>query len=469
MEYSVSRVAGEYIVHFSARHTASAREGFIAASAKKYPSVTIAVLPRDSWNPMVSFPSDFDVVSVTGEQVAVAQALEAVTKHRMVKSVTQQKMLTRFLKEVQQGTDGEEDTEIDEHEDEEVDEEEQAVCPECKSSAWTQGRRSLALGSTFWHQEEKRKGRKLLRSVPRQITSILQADVLWEMGITGAGVKVAIFDTGLSKTHPHFKRVKERTNWTNEKTLEDGLGHGTFVAGVIASSKECLGFAPDAELHIYRVFTNNQVSYTSWFLDAFNYAIMKKIHVLNLSIGGPDFMDQPFVDKVWELTANHIIMISAIGNDGPLYGTLNNPADQMDVIGVGGINFEDQIARFSSRGMTTWELPAGYGRLKPDIVTYGSAVRGSNLKKGCRQLSGTSVASPVVAGAVTLLYSGVLHRGAVINPASMKQALVASARRLPGVGMFEQGAGKLDLLRTYQTLSTYTPQVFDTIHPAWPS
>ena len=82
------------------------------------------------------------------------------------------------------------------------------------------------------------------------------------------------------------------------------------------------------------MFTNNQVSYTSWFLDAFNFAIMKKIHVLNLSIGGPDFMDQPFVDKVWELTANNIIMLSAIGNDGPLYGTLNNPADQMDVIGV---------------------------------------------------------------------------------------------------------------------------------------
>lgn len=50
-------------------------------------------------------------------------------------------------------------------------------------------------------------------------------------------------------------------------------------------------------------------------------------------------------------------MVSAIGNDGPLYGTLNNPADQMDVIGVGGINFDNQIAKFSSRGMTTWELP----------------------------------------------------------------------------------------------------------------
>lgn len=77
----------------------------------------------------------------------------------------------------------------------------------------------------------------------------------------------------------------------------------------------------------------------------------------------------------------------------------------MDVIGVGGINFEDQIARFSSRGMTTWvlylliikvidndiwsmsvncngfqELPGGYGRVKPDIVTYGSGVRGSSLR-----------------------------------------------------------------------------------------
>ena len=48
------------------------------------------------------------------------------------------------------------------------------------------------------------------------------------------------------------------------------------MGGVIASSKECLGFAPDAELHIYRVFTNNQVSYTSWFLDAFNAIILTR-------------------------------------------------------------------------------------------------------------------------------------------------------------------------------------------------
>lgn len=447
-DYKVERVEREFIVKFVGWYSDAARLGYITAALQSQPR-GYDIIKRD--NPMAGLPSDFDVLAF-GDEDTVVEAVGLLTRHPLVKSVTQQRMVTRFLRTV----DSEEEEIFEEFEESEY--EEELPCAGCKSS-WLNGRRSLSLGTAFWHNTGRHNSRKLLRSVPRQITSILQADVLWEMGVTGAGVKVAVFDTGLSKTHPHFKRVKERTNWTNEKTLEDGLGHGTFVAGVIASSKECLGFAPDAELHIYRVFTNNQVSYTSWFLDAFNYAIMKKIHVLNLSIGGPDFMDQPFVDKVWELTANHIIMVSAIGNDGPLYGTLNNPADQMDVIGVGGINFEDQIARFSSRGMTTWELPGGYGRLKPDIVTYGSAVRGSNLKKGCRQLSGTSVASPVVAGAVTLLYSGVLHRGGVINPASMKQALIASARRLPGVGMFEQGAGKLDLLRTYQTLSTYTPQV----------
>lgn len=113
----------------------------------------------------------------------------------------------------------------------------------------------------FWQSTGRHTSRRLLRAIPRQITSILQADVLWGMGVTGRGVKVAIFDTGLAKTHPHFKKIKERTNWTNEKTLDDGLGHGTFVAGVIASHKECLGFAPDAELHIFRVFTNTQVRF----------------------------------------------------------------------------------------------------------------------------------------------------------------------------------------------------------------
>lgn len=89
-----------------------------------------------------------------------------------------------------------------------------------------------------------------------------------------------------------------------------------------------------------------------------------------------------------EVTSNGILMVSAIGNDGPLYGTLNNPADQNDVIGVGGINYSNKLAHFSSRGMSSQELPLGYGRIKPDIVTFAQDVRGSRIQTGCRSLSG---------------------------------------------------------------------------------
>ncbi|KAF7270742.1 hypothetical protein GWI33_016324 [Rhynchophorus ferrugineus] len=425
VDYSSKIVENEYIVMFDGYYKNQARAGYINTALNGTGVKKWAIVERE--NPASDYPSDFDVVIL--EDTNRLEGLNALNSHPAIKRVTAQRMVSRTLKFL-------------------------------NPNNVRYGRTNLNSKTQFWQASNRHhNSRKLLRAIPKQITSVLQADTLWNMGITGKGIKVAIFDTGLAKDHPHFKKIKERTNWTNEKTYDDGIGHGTFVAGVIASSKDCLGFAPDSELHIFRVFTNNQVSYTSWFLDAFNYAILKKINILNLSIGGPDFKDHPFVDKVWELTANKVIMVSAIGNDGPLYGTLNNPADQMDVIGVGGINFEDQIAKFSSRGMTTWELPQGYGRVKPDIVTYGSAVKGSHMKTGCRTLSGTSVASPVVAGAITLLASGVLHRGEdIVNPASMKQALMASARRLPGVNMFEQGHGKLNLLKAHQILNSYKPQ-----------
>ncbi|RAL53760.1 hypothetical protein DM860_004231 [Cuscuta australis] len=203
-----------------------------------------------------------------------------------------------------------------------------------------------------------------------------------------------------------------------------------------------------------------QVSYTSWFLDAFNYAIATNMDVLNLSIGGPDYMDLPFVEKVWEITANNIIMVSAIGNDGPLYGTLNNPADQSDVIGVGGIDYNDHIASFSSRGMSTWEIPHGYGRMKPDIVAYGRDIMGSKISTGCKSLSGTSVASPVVAGIVCLLVSVIPEskRKNMLNPASVKQSLVEGAAKLLGPNMYEQGAGRVNLLESFEILKNYEPR-----------
>ena len=123
----------------------------------------------------------------------------------------------------------------------------------------------------------------------------------------------------------------------------------------------------------------------------------------------------------------------------------------MDVIGVGGIDGSDVIAHFSSRGMTTWELPGGYGRVKPDLVTHVTDVVGSAIEGGCRVLSGTSVGAPVVSGVIALLLSSVAasRRRDVINPAMIKQSLMESSTRLPVDNMFEQGQGKVDLIKAY--------------------
>ncbi|XP_002086256.2 membrane-bound transcription factor site-1 protease [Drosophila yakuba] len=422
--FKTAIIPNEFIVHFYSKYFAPVRESYIAAKLHGSNVTNWEIIPR--LNLAWQFPSDFDVLRVLGDYESSAEfIIERIQSHPSVKAVVPQRSVRRILN-------------YDPY------------------SNLTYGHR---------HLQGVLRNRNPNNDRHRQVCSVLHANVLWKLGITGKGVKVAIFDTGLTKNHPHFRNVKERTNWTNEKSLDDRVSHGTFVAGVIASSRECLGFAPDADLYIFKVFTNSQVSYTSWFLDAFNYAIYRKINILNLSIGGPDFMDSPFVEKVLELSANNVIMISAAGNDGPLYGTLNNPGDQSDVIGVGGIQFDDKIAKFSSRGMTTWELPLGYGRIGLDIVTYGSQVEGSDVRKGCRRLSGTSVSSPVVAGVAALLISGAFQKMDLINPASLKQVLIEGAEKLPHYNMFEQGAGKLNLLKSMQLLLSYKPKI--TLIPAY--
>ncbi|KAJ3596304.1 hypothetical protein NHX12_002713 [Muraenolepis orangiensis] len=271
LEFSTRVVEHEYIVTFTGYFSAKARSLYITSALRNAVDGALEwyIVPRE--NPASDYPSDFELVHIRRASHSNLLTLE---DHPYIKRVTPQRKVFRTLKYTPS----------------------EPSAP-CNDTRWTEKwqswqtsrplrRTSLSIGSGFWHATGRHSSRRLLRAIPRHVAQILQADVLWQMG-----------HTGLSEKHPHFKNVKERTNWTNEKTLDDGLGHGTFVAGVIASMRECQGFAPDSELHIFRVFTNNQVSYTSWFLDAFNYAILKKIDVLNLSIGGPDFMDHPFVDK----------------------------------------------------------------------------------------------------------------------------------------------------------------------------
>jgi membrane-bound transcription factor site-1 protease len=270
--------------------------------------------------------------------------------------------------------------------------------------------------------------------------------LVWPRHVRGAGVRVASLDTGIATHHAHFRAARDAPAATraglavaeckslcSQQTCEDGFGHGSFVAGVIGASSagQCAGIAPGVEFHAYKVFTDQQVSYTSWFIDAFNAAMDAEVDVVNLSIGGPDYFDRPFIDKVNEVSAAGIVLVTAIGNDGPQFGVGYNPADQMDVLAVGSVSHAGRVSGFSSRGMTTWEMPLGVGRPKPDIVTFGDALWGTAHTGGCKALSGTSVASPIVTGVAALLVGVLRGNGLAPNPAMVKQLMTATADRLP--------------------------------------
>jgi len=287
-----------------------------------------------------------------------------------------------------------------------------------------------------------------------------QASQLWSEGYTGSGIKVGLFDTGVIENHPDLRNVMMRTDWTYQNTTADGHGHGSFVAGCVASAnKDCPSTAPDAELYTFKVFTDDSESFTSWYLDAVNFALYQNLDLINVSIGGPDYLDRPFVEKFRELVASGVVMFSAFGNDGPRIGTGNNPADEMFVIGVGSHDTNNKISRFQSRGMTIQESPIGYGRVKPDVSTFGD-VNSLKINGGCKMLSGTSVSSPVAVGLAAALASSIpeAQRPRLLNPGSMKQVLVEGADRMDGESVYLQGGGMANLLKSFDILKEYVPR-----------
>ena len=313
----------------------------------------------------------------------------------------------------------------------------------------------------------------------------LGADVLWRRGVNGSAVKIAVLDTGGPRG---ARRAADFTDELAAKADSAAAGRGghhhgaavaALISGVAGGSDACPGMAPGAILFHFKVFTiEGQVSYTSFFLDALNLALAERVDIVNLSVGGPDSGDLPFLEKVRELTAQGILMVSAIGNDG-FMGSANSPGDMVCVLGVGGYAPRTAVlasrtsslqasaaappkpaaafvrASYSSRGMTTWrgEVPAGAGRVKPELLAPSHRLLSGTGDDGagCTLMSGTSVASPVVAGAVALLASALPP--SVSNPAFLKQLLLESGERLgDGSTMFEQGSGRLNLLGAFRRL-----------------
>ncbi|MEU0568290.1 S8 family serine peptidase, partial [Nonomuraea sp. NPDC005983] len=280
-------------------------------------------------------------------------------------------------------------------------------------------------------------------------TGQIGAPAAWRRGLTGAGVTVAVLDTGVDATHPDLAgRIGETRDFTASATgVADTVGHGTHVAGIIAGSGRYPGVAQGATLMIGRVCLNTGCP-NSAIIAGMEWAAASGAKVVNLSLGGgyTDGTD-PLSQSLNALSATYgTLFVVAAGNDGGK-GTVTAPGSADSALTVGSVTKDGRLSYFSSRGPR-----AGDNAVKPEISAPGysiTAARATGTAMGLpiddryTLANGTSMATPHVAGAAAILAA--LHPG---WPATrLKAALVSTANPIDGASVFEQGTGVVDLDR----------------------
>lgn len=296
----------------------------------------------------------------------------------------------------------------------------------------------------------------------------------WEAGFTGAGVTVAVLDTGIDATHPDLDEVVvgER-DFSGKGNVIDGAGHGTHVASILAGSGDASdgvnkGVAPDAGLLVGKVLDDNGDGTLSGVIEGMEWAAAEGADVVNLSLGSL-FFDVPSPDAVAvdELTEQFgTLFVVSAGNYGELgQGSVGSPGIAEKALTVGAVDDADEVTVYSSRG------GSDDGLLKPDVVAPGDgivAARAAGTTAGDVvddlhvALSGTSMATPHVAGAAAVLKQARPE----LDATALKSALMGSAEST-GADVWSEGAGRITVPGAIAQQVTATPSVsFGTF--AWP-
>ncbi|MFC4852005.1 S8 family peptidase [Actinophytocola glycyrrhizae] len=303
----------------------------------------------------------------------------------------------------------------------------------------------------------------------------VQAPRAWEAGWTGEGVPVAVLDTGVDDTHPDLRRqIWATRNFTAEAGVRDRDGHGTHVASTVAgtgaaSGGRFKGVAPGAKLLVGKVCGGAGCP-ESAILAGMEWAAAKGAKVVNLSLGGPDTAgEDPLELAVARLSAEYgTLFVVAAGNDGG-YGaeTVSSPASADAALAVGAVDDQDVLAGFSGRGPRVHDAA-----LKPEITAPGveiTAARSRFSTRGERgdryvALSGTSMATPHVAGSAAIL----AQRHPEWTGAQLKAVLVGAAEPVADAGVYEQGAGRVDAARAAGQDVVAEPATVSVGRMSWP-
>ena len=277
--------------------------------------------------------------------------------------------------------------------------------------------------------------------------------------LSGKGVNVAIIDTGIS-TNLDFcafqNRVIKFVDFVNDKDEPyDDNGHGTFVAGALAgngflSGKKYIGVAPKANLIVCKTLDSNGECNSLKILEAMQWIYNNKnkydIKVVCMSFGSsPLESGDPLMMGAESLWNAGIVVVAAAGNSGPNAQTIKSPGISGKIITVGALDDNRRggkidgrdfsVANFSSRGPATYFY-------KPDCLACGVDVISvsADPQKLYTKMSGTSVATPIIAGSCALL----LERYPNLTPNDVKNKLLNSCVRIYA-DRNSQGLGYLDV------------------------
>lgn len=281
------------------------------------------------------------------------------------------------------------------------------------------------------------------------------APAAWERGLDGTGVDVAVLDTGVDLNHPDFAgHIATTRDFTDKGNAQDGHGHGTHVAATIAgaglaSAPARRGVAPDARLLVGKVLDDNGSGFESWVIDGMEWATTSGAKVVNLSLGsgpGSDGTDPAALalDRLSEQSG--ALFVVAAGNDGE-DEAIGSPGPASRALTVGAVDRTGALAEFSSRGPRLGDLG-----IKPEITAPGvgiASARAAGTTMGERiddfytRASGTSMATPHVAGAAAIL----LEQHPDWDGQQVKAALVSSAVPNPNLQPYQQGNGEVRIDR----------------------
>ena len=282
-------------------------------------------------------------------------------------------------------------------------------------------------------------------------TAQIGAPQVWQGGNTGQGVDVAVLDTGIDAAHPDFGgRIVASQSFVPGKDVTDRNGHGTHVASTIAgtgaaSGGKERGVAPGAGLHIGKVLDDDGSGQDSWILAGMEWAVRDQhAKVVSMSLGsGPTDGTDPMSQAVNSLSAETgALFVIAAGNSGPGPYSVSAPGAADAALTVGAVDGADRLASFSSRGPRL-----GDSALKPDLTAPGVDVLAARSQYSPEgegpyvAMSGTSMATPHVAGAAALL--------AEAHPdwtgQQLKDALVSTTKTTVQYSPFSAGTGRLDV------------------------